>query len=184
MQSNPVLWALWLPYFHQQGLTSCADWSTIKAQNAMAHYSLASIGLLASLRAAMCAVKSCVVSVVIALFPPAGIDIMCWLVHYQGTKCYGTLFPCKHRSSGQLASCYVCSQILCCERCDCLISTSRDWHHVLTGPLSRHKMAMAPHVCWSFGKQSRHENSFLKKRNTDPKLDLWTVKFYLFVIQI
>ena len=99
----------------------------------MAHYSLASIGLLASLRAAMCAVKSCVVSVVIALFPPAGIDIMCWLVHYQGTKCYGTLFPCKHRSSGQLASCYVCSQILCCERCDCLISTSRDWHHVLTG---------------------------------------------------
>ena len=108
--------------------------------NAMAHYSLASIGLLASLRAAMCAVKSCVVSVVIALFPPAGIDIMCWLVHYQGTKCNGTLFPCKHRSSGQLASCYVCSQILCCERCDCFISTSRDWHHVLTGPLSRNKM--------------------------------------------
>ena len=159
----------------------------------MAHYSLASIGLLASLRAAMCAVKSCVVSVVIALFPPVGIDIMCWLVHYQGTKCNGTLFPCKHRSSGQLASCYVCSQILCCEvvialfppagidimcwlvqyqgtkcngtlfpckhrssgqlascyvcsqilcceRCDCLISTSGDWHHVLTGPLSRHKM--------------------------------------------
>ena len=131
---------LWLPYFLQQGLTWCADWSTIKAQNAMAHYSLASIGLLASLRAAMCAVKSCVVSVVIALFPPAGIDIMCWLVHYQGTKCNGTLFPCKHRSSGQLASCYVCSQILCCERCDCLISTSRYWHHVLTGPLSRHKM--------------------------------------------
>ena len=41
----------------------------------MAHYSLASIGLLASLRAAMCAVKSCVMSAVIALFPPAGIDM-------------------------------------------------------------------------------------------------------------
>ena len=45
--------------------------------------------------------------------------VVCKLVHNLGKERHGTLFPCKQWSSGWLASCYVCCQILYVSACWC-----------------------------------------------------------------
>ena len=45
--------------------------------------------------------------------------VVCKLVHNLGKERHGILFPCKQWSSGWLASCYVCCQILYVSACWC-----------------------------------------------------------------